>query len=222
MQPAASGWRGRHQRTAPRAPTCAPERRGVTEPLGFVLQSMFPQISTCKELSMMHPRLALIIVVCLSLIVPAAAAADADSDRTFLLSLAQDTSDGSPLTGVGTPAPSPRSCTVSRACGDGNTVMCTGNSSCVYSTKGVSCDGVETACPNYCRMTWSCQPECNFIHWCHSLKGDCGVTAEGCDGRPQRCLCPSTPTYPGGEGGGGCCSYDPDTGACPAYCSCCS
>jgi hypothetical protein len=171
---------------------------------------------------MMQPKLTPMIVLCLSLIVPAAAAADANSDAAFLLSLAQDTSRESPLTGVGTPAPAPMSCTVSRACGDGNTVTCTGTSSCVYSQKGVSCNGVETPCPNYCTMGWTCQSCPNYAFWCQSLKGDCGVTGDGCDGRPQRCLCPSSPTYPGGGGGGCECSYDPDTGACPAYCSCCS
>lgn len=166
-----------------------------------------------------------IAVLLLALAGTIAANATPTTDAAFLQLLAQgarqqQTQEDS-LAGLGTPAPTYKSCSISRDCGDGNTVACTGNYSCANSTKGVKCDSTEYACPNYCIMRWTCQSCPNYSFWCHSLKGDCGVTAEGCDGRPKRCLCPLTGG--GGGGGGGCdCSYDPDTGACPAYCNCCS
>lgn len=134
---------------------------------------------------MIHPKLALMIVLCLSLIVPAAATAD--SDAAFLLSLAQDISRESPLTGVGTPAPTPKECSISRSCGDGNTVACTGTSSCVYSPMGVQCGTTQVSCPAACRMDFQCGA-CGYYS-CISLKGDCGITGEGCNGHPQ--VCPS-------------------------------
>jgi hypothetical protein len=126
-----------------------------------------------------------------------AAAADANPHAAFLQSLAQTVEEPQedPLPGVGVPDPTPQACTVSRPCGDGNTVSCTGTSSCVYSQKGVKCDGVESACPNFCSMGWTCQdcPAYTFVCW--SLSGDCGVTNSGCNGQPQRCFCPFEPQF---------------------------
>jgi hypothetical protein len=88
-------------------------------------------------------------------------------------------------------------CSISRDCGDGNTVSCVGTYSCAFSKRGVTCSGVETACPNYCEMSWSC-PNCPSIpvRSCYSLRGDCGVTGSGCNGGNQPCLCPAQPEYP--------------------------
>ena len=166
-----------------------------------------------------------VAVFVLSLAGTTAAMATPATDAAFLQSLAQDApqqqAQEDPLADLGTPPPSYKSCSISRPCGDGNTVACTGNYSCANSTKGVKCDSTEYACPYYCTMGWSCQSCPSYSFWCQSLRGDCGVTAEGCDGRPKRCLCPAIGPG-GGGGGGGCeCSYDPYTGACPAYCNCC-
>jgi hypothetical protein len=138
----------------------------------------------------------LALVLCFGL--PVIASADASSEAAFLQSLAQlpEESLEEPLPGVGIPAPAAKSCTISRNCGDGNTVSCTGTYSCVHSQRGVSCNGVETACPAYCSMAWSCQACPSYTFFCSSLRGDCGVTNAGCNGQPQRCLCPLTPEYP--------------------------
>src|SRR5437588_487345 len=78
-------------------------------------------------------------------------------DAAFLRSLGSPVAaPPDPLTGLGTPSPSSRTCSVSRACGDGNTAACTGVSSCTFSQRGVTCDGTEVACPNYCTMSWTC------------------------------------------------------------------
>jgi hypothetical protein len=166
----------------------------------------------------------LVVVFVLALAGATAANATPAADAAFLQLLAQGAQQQpqeDSLAGLGTPAPTYKSCSISRDCGDGNTVACTGTYSCAYSTKGVTCDSTEYACPNYCTMGWTCPVECpGRSYWCYSLKGDCGVTAEGCNGHPMRCLCPASSG--GGGGGGGCdCSYD-ETGTCPAYCNCCS
>jgi len=130
----------------------------------------------------------------LFLVLPLALQATAASapDTAFLRSLARPAAPLlDPLAGPGTPAPSPRTCSVSRDCGDGNTVACTGNSLCAYSQKGVTCDnGPEVACPHYCSMAWTCEDCPNYVFFCASLSGDCGVTADGCNGASQRCICP--------------------------------
>lgn len=137
---------------------------------------------------MRRASLPLILIFALFLAIPGLAAGDVFSDEAFLRSLAEMPLDLPP---VGTPSPHPRACSVSRPCGDGNTAACIGNSSCVYSQKGVKCDGVETACPNYCEMGWSCT-ECYPMlqMFCWSLSGDCGVTNTGCNGAEQNCPCP--------------------------------
>jgi hypothetical protein len=130
------------------------------------------------------------------------------------------------LPAIGTPAPSPRSCSISRDCGDGNVAACTGSYSCLYSQRGVTCDNnPEVACPNYCAIAERCE-DCNRYLTCWSLAGDCQQTDDGisCNGgTPRHCTCPDST---GGGGGGGCgpdtfgsCSYQ--SGVCPAYCSCC-
>lgn len=137
------------------------------------------------------------LVMLLLLTIPNIVVADQRSDEEFLWQLAQTTQgiQSEPLDGIGTPAPTQMSCTIERNCGDGNTVSCVGTWECKFSTRGVSCNGVETACPAYCQMGWTCSECPSYSFWCHSLKGDCGVTAEGCDGRAQICRCPLTPEW---------------------------
>ena len=129
---------------------------------------------------MRSASLPLVLIFALLLAVPGLAAGDTLSDAAFLRSLAEMPLDLPP---VGIPAPDPRACNISRPCGDGNNAACMGNASCVYSQRGVKCDGVETACPNYCEMGWYCS-ECSppFPVVCWSLSGDCGVTNTGCNG----------------------------------------
>jgi hypothetical protein len=133
---------------------------------------------------------AIVGVVLLVLAGAGIAAGDDSSKAEFLRSLAQEPQDQDPLAGILTPAPSPKSCSISRPCGYGNTAMCTGSFSCVYSQRGVKCNGVETACPNYCEMGWTCM-ECNppMPVFCWSLSGDCGVTGEACNGDSMSCPC---------------------------------
>ncbi len=131
---------------------------------------------------------------------------------------------------IGTPAPSPRTCSISRDCGDGNTVYCTGTSSCVESQRGVTCDNnPEVACPNYCAIAESCA-DCNRYVTCWSLAGNCQQTDDGisCDGgTPRHCTCPDSIDLGGGGGCGpgtfGSCpfQYVQSGRLCPAYCSCC-
>ena len=98
--------------------------------------------------------------------------------------VATDLESGAPL--FGTPAPTFMSCSISRACGDGNTAACTGNSSCVNSLRGVSCDGVETACPNFCTISLNCP---RGVLTCASLAGACTTTPNGiaCNGHEHVC-----------------------------------
>jgi hypothetical protein len=112
------------------------------------------------------------------------------SKAAFLRSLAQEPHEQDPLADILTPSPTPQSCSISRPCGDGNTAACTGSFSCVYSQRGVKCNGVETACPNYCEMGWTCT-ECvpPMQVFCFSLSGDCGVTGEACNGDSMSCPC---------------------------------
>lgn len=142
-------------------------------------------------------RLALAALAFLALTSPLAAATSAE-DEAFLRTLATSVEEPQvtePVEGFGTPAPTPKSCSISRPCGDGNTVSCVGNYSCANSIKGVKCDNTEYACPNYCAMSWTCDECPNYVTTCWSLKGDCGVSNSGCDGRPQRCHCPLQPEW---------------------------
>lgn len=137
---------------------------------------------------MKSASLPLILSFSLFLAVPSLASGDTLSDAAFLRLLAEMPPD---LPSVGIPTPENRACSISRPCGDGNVAACTGSSSCVYSQRGVKCNGVETACPNYCEMGWSCQqcyPPISVFCW--SLSGDCGVTNTGCNGGEQTCPCP--------------------------------
>lgn len=142
-------------------------------------------------------RLAFVVLACLSLLSPLTAAASV-AEEAFLRSLAETANtpqiEESP-DGFGIPAPALRTCSISRSCGDGNTVACTGNESCANSQRGVKCDTTEYACPNYCSMSWKCGACPTYTFFCWSLKGDCGVTAAGCDGRQKLCLCPSQPEW---------------------------
>jgi hypothetical protein len=80
------------------------------------------------------------------------------------------------------------SCQISRDCGDGNTVQCSGNASCSVSQKGVTCDGQEVACPNFCQISLNCT-ECRRISTCWSTAGDCMFTTFGisCRGIERTC-----------------------------------
>lgn len=121
-------------------------------------------------------------------------AADSGSDAAFLDWLAQQPTE--PLPGVGTPEPIPMECSVSRDCGDGNTVGCVGNYSCVYTYRGVRCDnGSEIRCPNFCEIRYPC---CGGDIACASTSGDCHYTSNGisCNGYESTC----DPTPPWGCG----------------------
>jgi hypothetical protein len=92
-----------------------------------------------------------------------------------------------------TPAATPKTCTASFNCGDGNTISCVGNSTCqVYSYVGaVSCDGNRTDCPNQCRAYIHCQ--CGVLQ-CYSTSGNC--TATSCNGFQLSCnFCPDVPEW---------------------------
>jgi hypothetical protein len=149
-----------------------------------------------RRFHMRDSRLSACLLALLLLVAPLAVAA-LTVEEAFLLSLARDVPEEAedPLAGVGTPDPVNRTCTISRDCGDGNVASCSGTYSCEYSQRGVTCNGTEYACPNYCSMGWTCQDCPSYSFFCWSLRGDCGVTADGCDGRPQRCRCPFTPEY---------------------------
>ena len=122
------------------------------------------------------------------------AGADPGTDALFLQSLEQ-TADlpaapDVPASSNGAPVPMLKACSISRDCGDGNTVACTGTASCIYTPRGVKCDSRYVDCPHACTMTYWC--ECgNTWKSCSSLYGDCGVTNTGCNGIPQFCaFCP--------------------------------
>jgi hypothetical protein len=87
-------------------------------------------------------------------------------------------------------------CTASHVCGDGNTATCSGTSTCSVTQAGVSCDGVETKCPNYCSVVDVCT-DCNYYLFCWSTAGTCSETDDGitCQpgGTPRHCHCPDTP-----------------------------
>jgi hypothetical protein len=149
-----------------------------------------------------HPRLVALIVLSLALLAPFAAGADPVAEELFLQSLsrgaqapAQEPSLQDPVPGINGPAPQQRSCSISRDCGDGNTVACTGTYSCAYSTKGVKCDGAEVACPNFCSIGWTCSQCPSYVSYCYSTSGDCGVTNEGCNGGTKDCACPDIPPW---------------------------
>lgn len=77
---------------------------------------------------------------------------------------------------VAKPLPAePRTCTAEWFCGD-VWIMCNGNMSCTVNwyAGAVTCDGVETICPNRCQATRGCK--CGTIS-CWSHDGDC---SSGC------------------------------------------
>jgi hypothetical protein len=118
------------------------------------------------------------------------AGADPASDAAFLAWLGQQPPSAEPMPGIGTPAPVPKECSVSRDCGDGNTVACVGTYSCQYTYRGVKCDGGgEIACPNFCEVRIYC---CGTFTTCGSTSGDCHYTDNGisCNGYESTCDTP--------------------------------
>lgn len=93
-------------------------------------------------------------------------------------------------------------CTANFSCGDGNTVSCTGNTSCSVTGAGVKCDGVYTNCPNRCTAYEPCY--CGGVLQCSSNVGACshGNDTVTCDGQtlycPNFCLGGGGPSTPGG------------------------
>ena len=94
---------------------------------------------------------------------------------------------------LGSPGPISLACSVSRDCGDGNSLACTGNFSCHYSLQGVNCDNTNHPCPNFCSLGWRCGECPGYSFFCFSTYGDCGITNSGCAGEPQVCACPDVP-----------------------------
>ena len=135
-----------------------------------------------------------ILIAAVLLLVGPAVAIGADvsspspSDLAFLESLAGPVI--SPSIGVPEPQLKQQLCTVTRECGDGTQASCTGRFNCGATARGVTCDGVETRCPNYCDISLTCQcPHGWFSLFCFSLKGDCQQTSNGiaCDGLERTC-----------------------------------
>jgi hypothetical protein len=120
------------------------------------------------------------------------AATTSAADAAFLQQLARQ-QPAEPLPpAVGAPGMVPKECSVSRDCGDGNTVSCVGTYSCQYTYRGVRCDnGGEIACPNFCEARISC---CGTWTICASTSGDCQYTGDGgisCNGYTTYCDIPS-------------------------------
>jgi hypothetical protein len=87
-------------------------------------------------------------------------------------------------------APTPKSCSVSYTCQDGNVISCTGSYSCTVNTMTgeVSCDGYKTICPNRCWLTLWCR--CGNVS-CISTRGDCQHNGSSitCNGYTSQCEC---------------------------------
>jgi hypothetical protein len=149
----------------------------------------------------MRPTLNLVAVV---MIAGLAAAATADpvspraADLAFLDSIAEPAA--SRLGEVTLPEDGKldlqsSTCEITSDCGDGNSVSCTGTAICKTTIAGVSCNGTEVQCPNFCQIGQSCDC-CNgpYTGFCWSRRGDCQYTNEGimCDGRTFTCarMCP--------------------------------
>lgn len=82
------------------------------------------------------------------------------------------------------------SCTAQLDCGDGNTVSCSGSTSCQTTIAGVKCDGQEVRCPNFCSVGVQCP--CGLTI-CWSTSGNCTQFPPTCNGRELRCRCPFNP-----------------------------
>lgn len=142
--------------------------------------------------------LAVLLVAGSAVAVDAAPACRSAADLDFLAFIA--TPDAG-VPAIGTPAPQPTACTISSTCGDGNTAYCSGNWSCEITQAGVSCDGNEVRCPNYCEIAMSCQC-CDgaLIVMCVSRSGGCEHTSGGitCGGGEITCddSCPICPDWP--------------------------
>jgi hypothetical protein len=87
-------------------------------------------------------------------------------------------------------------CSASFNCGDGNTISCTGTSSCAtyaYAVPNhIKCDGQKHYCPNMCYVQTFCPPaipgNINYIQ-CASNVGNCSQTSSSvtCDGATFQC-----------------------------------
>jgi hypothetical protein len=84
-------------------------------------------------------------------------------------------------------------CSISRNCGDGKVVSCTG-SYCTNTVRGVQCNGVHHDCPNFCSRSTPCPP-CGQVNSCISLSGNCTDNPVGCNGTSleENCSCPDGP-----------------------------
>ena len=111
---------------------------------------------------MRSASLPLVLIFALLLAVPGLAAGDTLSDAAFLRSLAEMPLDLPP---VGIPAPDPRACNISRPCGDGNNAACMGNASCVYSQRGVKCDGVGRPVPTTAKWVGTVRSAARRSRW---------------------------------------------------------
>jgi hypothetical protein len=147
----------------------------------------------------MSARITLLVVL---LVAGFAAAADASpacpsaADLDFLASIAAPGAEPA----IGTPAPQSTVCNASSDCGDGNTVYCSGQSTCQVTAAGVKCDGNEVKCPNYCEISIYCEC-CNgpYITYCFSRTGGCAYTSGGitCGSGEITCesSCPDCPNW---------------------------
>ena len=89
---------------------------------------------------------------------------------------------------LSTPEPSFMSgCSASLTCGDGNTVSCTGTTSCSSLPNAAKCDGVNYRCPNYCIVYEQCY--CGGTLQCQSNVGSCshGDDTVTCNGNTINC-----------------------------------
>lgn len=118
-----------------------------------------------------RPSLVLPLVLVLALFALPAGAADgvasasSDSATPFL-----DTQPGDDLAWL-------TGCSAEYDCGDGNTVSCTGNTSCYVGYGSVTCDGNQTFCPNYCTVQTPCWCPCPArpTIQCSHPSGNCSV-----------------------------------------------
>lgn len=143
----------------------------------------------------MRPTLSFVAVLVLAAVASAASAdpvARRAADLAFLDSIAEPATPPGEVTlpEDGKLDLQSSTCDITSDCGDGTSVSCTGTAICETTIAGVSCNGTEVRCPNFCQIGQSCEccsgPRTGF---CWSRRGDCQYTTEGimCDGRTFTC-----------------------------------